>query len=175
MKWPDRKSVQGSTAPTSGPFAGEAQTFGFWFNVSSAIKVVGFRWYTEAQRPGAFIGQLWSPDGSIELCHALPPLRTTNEVLAAPGWIQEWCHPFGLVEPGNDYLMQVTIPAGGWYFTSGAVLAGPITVDEVTIPTTHAGLTNGWYSAGYQIAEPVSTASAGHLYGVDLLWLPAET
>jgi hypothetical protein len=136
---------------------------GVKFQVSTAGKVLGFRFYKGPQNTGTHVGNLWSSSGAL-----LATATFTNE--SAFGWQQVYLSNPVTLNAGLTYV--VSYHTNGFYSVDSNYFATALTSGPLTAPTSAASGGNGVYAYGSSSSFPANTFNACN-YWVDVIFMAA--
>jgi hypothetical protein len=138
-----------------------AVELGVKFQVSTAGRIVGVRFYKGPQNTGTHVGNLWTVSGGL-----LATANFTNET--ASGWQQVYFGTPVTVAPGTTYVASYHTPTG-FYSADGNYYANALTNGPLTAPSSAASGGNGVYAYGSASSFPVNTYNSAN-YWVDVLF-----
>jgi hypothetical protein len=146
------------TATVNDPSAVE---LGVKFQVSTAGKILGVRFYKGPQNTGAHVGNLWTVGGGL-----LATANFTNET--ASGWQQVFFATPVTVAAGTTYVASYHTLTG-FYSADGSYYASALTNGSLTAPSSASSGGNGVYAYGSASSLPVNTYNSTN-YWVDVLF-----
>jgi hypothetical protein len=154
---PLASSWWGATAPPTTVALGAVTWIGTTFQVTTALRMCGFRTYSPAFRSGDRFGLLWDTAGpTILRLTAWKDGSAGSSNLWEQTWLQRWAH----LATGHTYALAVRSDAD--YFRHTAQLTSPVTIGSVK------------FIAGFQttVIDPltVTLTTNTNANGVDLLY-----